>query len=476
MRYLFFFVLILSISSVNTIDDWPMFQHDLQHTGSVTCAAPDTAYLMWVSNVESPIATSPVISEGNIYLAALGKMTALEADSGNLIWMQEVPVVGSTPAVSENALVVGTASGFVAMNSKTGEIIWEQIIWESYLNDDINPYFEFFTSSPLIVEERVYVGAGTNKMPLYPGPGVERLPLRNAICMDIKTGEILWKVNLYSEVSSSPAYHDNILYVGAESCYALDPDDGSIKWEYNHGYYWSSSPVIIDDSVVVAVHDEYNRRRILRIQRGSVLWSRGFKDMVGTAPAVSQGKIVVNTIEDDISALDLESGSTIWTTALGGDTLENDCSIDIVPSSPVIADKKVYIGTANGLFSCLDLETGEIIWQYQTEGAIVAPAAIVDEKVYIGSTDGKLYCFGIDPDTYYEKAEKYQEQGNTKRAQEFYMRARNYYQSKGNVEMVKKCEEKIDKGVLHEIEWYWWIVIVVVCLGVFLFYLKNFKG
>jgi outer membrane protein assembly factor BamB len=473
MKVIGILILILGMNTISTCSDWPMFQHDLQHTGSVTCAAPDTAYLMWVSNVGSPIATSPVISEGNIYLAALGKMTALEADSGNIIWTQKIPVVRSTPAVSGNTLVVGTASGFVAMNSKTGELLWEQIIWELYSGDDNDFFPEYFTSSPLIVGNRVYAGTGTNLMPLI--IRVNDLTFRNVICMDIKTGEILWKVNLYSEVSSSPAYHDNILYVGAESCYALDPDDGSIQWEYNHGYSMSSSPVIIDDSVVVAVHDEYGGRRILRIQRKSVLWSRGFKDMVTTTPAVSQGKIVVNTIEDDISALDLESGNTIWTTALGGDPLESDWSIDAVPS-PVIADKKVYIGTANGLFSCLDLETGEIIWQYQTEGAIVAPAAIVDEKVYIGSTDGKLYCFDIDPDTYYEKAEKYQEQGNTKRAQEFYMRARNYYQSKGNAEMVKKCEEKINKGVLHKIGWYWWIVIVVVCFGVFLFYIKNFKG
>ena len=146
--------------------------------------------------------------------------------------------------------------------------------------------------------------------------------------------------------------------------------------------------------------------------------------------------------------------------------------IDAPPCSPAIADKKIYVGTENGLCSCIDLDTGKILWQYQTEGAILASPAISYEKVYMASTDGKLYCFGIDPETYFQKAENYEEQGNTEKAQDFYRRAREYYELQGNAEMVKECGEKLEeKSFVQIFALIGFFILIFILLG----YLKMHK-
>jgi outer membrane protein assembly factor BamB len=93
-----------------------MHQHDPQHSGCSLCPAPDTTYVLWTYDAGSPIIASPVVVGNTVYLPALGKMVALKADTGDVLWVQEAPVTGSTPAVSGETLVVGTTSGFMALD------------------------------------------------------------------------------------------------------------------------------------------------------------------------------------------------------------------------------------------------------------------------------------------------------------------------------------------------------------------------
>jgi outer membrane protein assembly factor BamB len=461
LKWIFIFVLI--ISSQQSDGEWPMYQHDPQHSGYSPCPAPDTTYVLWTYDAGSPIIASPVVVGNTVHLPALGKIVALKADTGEVLWTQEVPVAGSTPAVSGETIVVGTTRGFMALDTRTGETKWEQKIATLYLSD------QFFKSSPLILGDRVYVGTGTNMREMVPGTSVEELPLRYVWCMDILTGEIIWNRNVYEEVSSAPAFSDDTLYISGESCIALDLN-GTMQWKYSYGYDMSSSPVIIDDSVVVVAYDIGNRYRVLRIQQGNVLWSKRPEDAVDTAPAAYGTKIVFINLKGDVQALDLETGDLIWTTHLGGELLIKRYSLAANPSSPVIADGKVYVGTLSGAFTCLDLEKGRILWQYQTGGAIVSPAAIADERIYVGSTDGTLYCFGIDPEAYFTKAQGYEEKGDTERAQEFYRKARDYYRAQGDMTMVEKCDE-----ILRERDYLWSAALaaVVIVILLLLFYYRR---
>jgi len=470
MRWMLLLWIVLGIGmSSESPNDWPMFMHDPEHTGTASCAAPDTAFILWEYDTGVPVAASPVVVGDTVFLAAHGEMIALQIDTGSVIWSKEVPVMGSTPAVSGDTIVVGTLSGFAALNSETGELLWERLIWEPYCY----PYGEYFISSPVIVGNRVYVGTGTNQMPVMPTAEDERLrqPLKYVICMDIESGEKLWRTYVNGYAFSSPAFSDNVLYMSAATCYAINPDDGELYWTHNFDYPLGGSPVIVDDSIIIAVRSHYEDSKVLRIEKTTILWSRDFEGDVSSATPVSQGKVVVITIKGDLYVLDFETGDILWSKNLGGEYLIKLGFINTHPCSPSIADGKIYVGTVNGLFSCLDLETGETMWQYQTEGAILASPAVAYEKVFVASTDGKLYCFGIDPETYFEKAVKYEKRGDAERAKEFYTRARDYYYQQGNASMVRKCKYELGKA------YYWSAALVSFCMigGALLIYLKKHK-
>ncbi|MBU7023944.1 MAG: PQQ-binding-like beta-propeller repeat protein, partial [Theionarchaea archaeon] len=120
MKLALIIIVLLSVCSTETCENWPMYQHDPQHSGYSSCLAPDTAHVLWTYDAGAPIIASPIVVGNMVYFPALGKMVALKADSGEVLWTQKVPVAGSTPAASGETLVVGTTRGFMALDTKTG--------------------------------------------------------------------------------------------------------------------------------------------------------------------------------------------------------------------------------------------------------------------------------------------------------------------------------------------------------------------
>jgi hypothetical protein len=70
--------------------------------------------------------------------------------------------------------------------------------------------------------------------------------------------------------------------------------------------------------------------------------------------------------------------------------------------------------------------------------------AVVPGKVLISSTDGKLYCFGIDLDTYFLKAQRYLENGEIEKAQQFLVRAKEYAETEEEITEIESLLTFID--------------------------------
>jgi tetratricopeptide (TPR) repeat protein len=108
-----------------------------------------------------------------------------------------------------------------------------------------------------------------------------------------------------------------------------------------------------------------------------------------------------------------------------------------------VADGKVYIGSIEEDFYCLDACTGKILWKYET-GPIYSAPAISQGRVLISSTDGNLYCFGIDPETYKAKAEKYIEVEKYRKAEEFLIKAKEYAETNDEIKEIEELLDLVD--------------------------------
>jgi outer membrane protein assembly factor BamB len=163
----------------------------------------------------------------------------------------------------------------------------------------------------------------------------------------------------------------------------------------------ATTPIIIGDTVLF--QDLQNNTFALDIADGSIKWQRmfGFPNVGPNGVAVGWGKAFVTSDPFSITALDLETGQTIWTSEIADDAIEG---IDIQPqvyggkvlvsTVPGSTFTNFYTGGAVGVIFALDQETGEVAWSFST----------VDSEDIWGNPDvnnggGVWYPPAVDTDT-----------------------------------------------------------------------------
>ena len=155
--------------------------------------------LLWnisITQDGAPITSSPVISEGRLYVNAGASITCINANSGEIIWTkasaspdnETLGAFRSSPAISGNNLIVCSGSGTVfSLNAQTGAFNWKYKVTDREI-----------WSSPVIADGKVVVGAGDGK--LY--------------CLNANDGSLVWSKYTLERIVSSPAICDGTVYVG----------------------------------------------------------------------------------------------------------------------------------------------------------------------------------------------------------------------------------------------------------------------
>ncbi len=153
-----------SLAFATDTDDWPMFHHDLTHTGYSTNTPTATSpTLLWNFTTNMVIWASPAVVDGKVYVGSDGGVAyCLNASDGTAIWNYTLPVrnqgrpgasgpaIGSSMAVSDGYVYFGSYDRNVyCLNANTGEKVWNYTTRNTV------------QSSPAVVNGKVYVGLGT---------------------------------------------------------------------------------------------------------------------------------------------------------------------------------------------------------------------------------------------------------------------------------------------------------------------------
>jgi len=342
---------------------WPMFQHDLNHSGYSTSDAPETNNVKWTFNTNGEGSTPPTVFDNKVYVGIEFNLYCLDADNGNEIWSLDL-ITRGTPAVVNDRLYI-SGSDFYCLDANDGSLIWNN-----------NPGIYGSLSSPAVSEGKVYVGCDD----------------ANVYCLDADDGTIIWTYTTGDVVHSSPAVKDGRIYIGSEDekVYCLDAEDGDEIWNFQTGIGGiHSSPAVSEGKVYVGSNDDY--MYCLDAEDGDEIWN--FQTGIGgirSSPAIAYGKVYFASGDTHIYCLDANTGQEIWyyDTTYGNHR------------SSAVADDKVFVATTYQAFEefdhyieCLDADTGDNIWSYKIAGSGSAPA-VADGKVYISSGNGKMYCFG----------------------------------------------------------------------------------
>jgi len=355
-------VLVLTVGASAQLANgpWPMFRHDLRHTGLSPNTDPVGYTPYWKYYVGGGLSSPAIGPDGTIYIGGSSSLFALNSN-GTLKW--SFSIGGSTrssPAVgSDGTIYIGSSNDRLYAVNPNGTQKW------SYLTgNDI-------TSSPAIAPDgTIYVGSRDGRLYAFNPNGTKK--------WHYTTGDI--------HMSSPAVGSDGTVYVGGGGkVWAINPN-GTLKWSYSPGDGVLSSPAISADGtkIYVGCYDGY--LYALNAADGSLYWRYlvAFKNGSTTgSPAIgSDGTIYIGSNYGTLYALSPE-GEELWVFETNND----------IRSSPAVSSSgTIYFSTYEGYVYAVNAD-GSKKWHFLMKGSgYSSPAIAADGTVVIASFDG--YCYG----------------------------------------------------------------------------------
>ncbi len=356
------------LSKAKTNSDWTHENGNARHfAGHVDVAYPLEP--LWSASTgqgasrAGRITSGPIIAQDRVYtLDAAARVTAFGINGGTL-WSADLTPLGEDSesgfgggvAFGNNVLVVGTGFGeVVAMEPDTGEIIWRQ-----ELDAPVR-------AAPTVANGLAYVVSRNDQAfaidlkngrirwriaGIDPDAGVvggaSPATIGGLVVLPFASGEVVgtlarngrrvWTSVIsggrrghararLSDITGDPVVSGDTIYVANQSgrLVALDRRSGDRKWSVNEG---SLGPALPIGGSVFFVSDEAQLKR-LNASNGKELWSvqlPQFPDpekrnstFIHTSPIMVSGRLLVASSDEQIRSFDPTTGEELGSTPIGG--------------------------------------------------------------------------------------------------------------------------------------------------------------
>jgi outer membrane protein assembly factor BamB len=263
-----------------------------------------------------PLVTEKLIivdTDGN-----MGHVYAFEPLTGNLRWKYKVGWRGLASDIvrSGNSIYALTLSDeLVCLDLETGEAKWT-------FRSGAPPKLYFWTSSPVVVGERVYFG------------GLDGM----AYAIDSGSGKLIWKSNLGARVSSSVVSHGGDIYLGTVNghIFRLDADSGKVLGDLQVEGEPRWRLVVASDSLLVFLGPQTLASLDLSLK--GVRWSAKASSEFWTSarPYVWRDTVLAGD-GDELVALRARDGARLWSH-----------QVSRMVRGIGVADDVLYVGTRQG--------------------------------------------------------------------------------------------------------------------------------
>lgn len=275
-------------SSTAAVVDGRVFAMGSTH---LYCLDQKDGKLIWKAELPSPgPGSSPLLAEGKVF-AALSKAAAFSAVDGKLIWEQKEvrgdigsPTLWAPPS-GPKTVVFNANNNLSGLDPETGKVLWTVEGGGQ--------------STPVVSGDWLVVYSGAQ------GVGIRAYKSQPAGPPKAAWSHF-WVTLRYT---GSPIIHDGHVFVtcgGKHQCIHLDT--GEVRWKQD-GNSTITSPLLADDKILVL---ENNGSQLGLIKADSSAYQRLATAKVGamgcTSPALSNGRLVVRQ-KEKLVCFDLRPGS-----------------------------------------------------------------------------------------------------------------------------------------------------------------------
>lgn len=341
----------VQLGSPSGVPEWPQADGNAAHAapraaGSGNLGETWRTSIGASSSSTSPILGPPVVAQGRLFaIDADGRITAVDAGSGDQVWSQRIGALGKRDRLAGGALTYDNGKIFVAFASG----------W--------------------------------------------------VVGLDANSGQEIWRRSVQSPLRTSPtAVSGNVLVrTGDNQLYSLNPATGELRWRHAGAYEQAgilggAPPAVAGNTVVVA----YSSGEVfgLLVDDGRELWTdtvlraRGILALdtitdITAAPVIIDNTVYVAGGAGEMAAFLLDRGSRVW-----------DADVTAL-QTPCISGNAIFLVNERGELVCLLRETGRVRWVQRIADAAAlrkvpsdaswsGPILVGDSLIVTGSTGDVL--------------------------------------------------------------------------------------
>ena len=215
--------------------DWPQFQCNAARTGWTSDSPAPPYEIAWSVTLDPELLglVQPIVYQDVLYIPTLyGRLYALDPATGQRQWVIEgLGTIMRGAAAADGLVYVANVEGQVhAINPATKAIAWTSDLGNRGIS-----------ATPCLDGGRIYIGCRNGQF----------------VCLDGKTGSLVWQTKLDAYVWSSAAIADGRVYVGTDGelrLYCLNAADGKVIWRSDKlpGMFIRTwCPVLVKDKVYI---------------------------------------------------------------------------------------------------------------------------------------------------------------------------------------------------------------------------------
>ena len=320
----------------------------------------------------------PAVSGGRVYVAdARGRVAALDANSGRVLWERETGLAFSGgPDLDGDRLILGSSGGeVVTLSAANGAQLWRAQL-----------------ESEVISVPRA---SGEGKVIVH--------TLDDSIYgLDAANGAELWRLTYPAPVltlrgSSSPAITPKGVVVGLSGgkLVKIDPADGTPLWEVTVTPPRGRSelarisdidadPVVVGTLILVGTYN--GDLAAVDLDGGAILWRRQLSSYAGLA--ANETDLFVTDSDDRIWGADPVNGAGRW---------KQERLLHRQLTAPALIGNLIAVGDLDGYIHLVAQSDGRLVGRARVakKGAITARPVAAQGRLYVYGNDGTLAALSV---------------------------------------------------------------------------------
>ena len=238
----------------------------------------------------------------------------------------------------------------------------------------------------------------------------------SALCLMLSMGHTLaqshgaseegtvWNFKTAGAVYASPLVSEGMVYFGSldSTFYALDANNGRVKWTYHSGNTIQSTAVMYKNLIffesgnrLFAISSKGKLKWVMDLYEGEVNNQLDPWDFHHSSPYLHDGIIYIGTEQGILLGIDTNTGEQV----LRCQTLSEQA----IRTTPVVSGKLVIYGDWDGVLYANDNSTGALAWKYDTKqdgtfpwpNSILTSLVVEGESVYFAGKSNRLYSLDV---------------------------------------------------------------------------------